>query len=131
MYDSFEDIKQDMTEEEIDEMIDGIIIPLAEQCHEEDNVDAVLNVERAKLLIGGYNTLKHLTKGTKVKVTYEMNEPYRSMGSVSITGKNITFKRPEAFVAAVKLASNFNVYPKTNGTIVMDLTFHGLTTPIE
>ena len=32
---------------------------------------------------------------------------------------------------AVELASNFEVYPKTDGTVQMDFTFHGLTRAID
>ena len=75
--------------------------------------------------------MKYLTKGTNAKVTYALNEPYKSMGSVSIVGKELTFSNPKWFMIAVRLASNFNVYPKTNGTVQMDFTFHGLTISLD
>ena len=53
------------------------------------------------------------------------------MGSVTLCGKNIVFKNPEWFVKVVEYASNFEVYPKIDGTIEMNFTFHGLTTSVE
>ena len=78
-----------------------------------------------------YKILKYLTKGTKAKVTYVLNEPYKSMGCVSVIGKELTFSNPKWFMIAVKLSSNFNVYPKTDGTAQMDFTFHGLTVSLD
>lgn len=75
--------------------------------------------------------LKYLTKGTKAKVTYALHEPYKSMGVVSVVGSDLLFRNTEWFMKAVELASNFEVYPKTDGTVQMDFTFHGLTRAID
>jgi hypothetical protein len=50
---------------------------------------------------------------------------------VSVTGKDLLFRKTEWFMKEVELASNFEVYPKTDGTVQMNFTFHGLTKPIE
>lgn len=43
----------------------------------------------------------------------------------------IDMKKVVWFVRSVELASNFEVYPKTDGTVCMTFPFHGLTRPIE
>ncbi len=53
------------------------------------------------------------------------------MGSVSVTGKHIDMKTVVWLVRSAELASNFEVYPKTDGTVCMTFPFHGLTRPIE
>lgn len=75
--------------------------------------------------------MKRLVRGTSAKVTHQLHEPSQSMGSVSVTGKNIDMKKVVWFVRSAKLASNFEVYPKTDGTVCMTFTFHGLARPIE
>ena len=97
----------------------------------EGSSTAIINPRKVQAVLYTYKVLKYLTKGTGAKVSYALNEPYKSMGSVSICGKDLTFSNPKWFMVAVKLASNFNVYPKTNGTVQMDFTFHGLTITLE
>ena len=75
--------------------------------------------------------LKRLVRGTSAKVTYQLHEPFQSMGSVSVTGKNIDMKKVVWFVRSAELASKSVVYPKTDGTVCMTFPFHGLTRPIE
>lgn len=117
--------------EEVEEMLNSLTELIGEQAENENNRTAIINPDKIKGVLYTYKVLKYLTKGTEAKVTYKLNEPYRSMGSVNVVGKNLTFSNPEWFMVAVKLASNFNVYPKTDGTVRMDFTFHGLTTTLE
>ena len=117
--------------EEVEEMFESLTDFIGEQAENDNNRTAMVNPNRIKAVLYTYKLLKYLTKGTIAKVTYTLNEPYRSMGSVTVVGKNLTFSNPEWFMVAVKSASNFNVYPKTDGTVQMDFTFHGLTTTLD
>ena len=73
-----------------------------------------------------YKAMRHIVRGVDVKISYEINEPYVSMGSVSIVGKDITITDTNVFAAAAKLADNIEVYPKVDGTTQINLTFHRL-----
>ena len=117
--------------EEVEEMLNSLTDLIGEQAENEDNRTALVNPSKIKGVLYTYKVLKYLTKGTNAKVTYKLNEPYKSMGSVSVVGKDLTFSKPEWFMVAVKLSSNFNVYPITDGTVQMTFTFHGLTTVLE
>ena len=117
--------------EEVEAMLNSLTDLIGEQIEKEDGRTALVNPNKIKWVLYTYKVLKYLTKDTGAKVTYKLNEPYKSMGSVNIVGKELTFSKPEWFMIAVKLASNFNVYPKTDGTVQMDFTFHGLTEPLE
>lgn len=116
---------------EMEEMQESLINLIGEQVAMEEFKTALINPMKVKAVLCTYKLLKYITKGSKAKVTYELNKPYKSMGSVTVIGKELSFNKPEWFVAVAKLASNVNVYPKTNGTVQMDFTFHGLTTTIE
>lgn len=131
MENCFEFEKEFMTDKEVEEMLENLLNFVGEQVEEQDNSDAILNVPKAKILMYTYKMLKYLTRGSGAKVSYELNSPYKSMGSVSVVGKNLSFKNTKWLIAATKLASNFNVYPKTNGTVQMDFTFHGMTVPMN
>lgn len=66
-----------------------------------------------------------------VRITSVINAPFKSMGYISLTGEEITITSPEKFLAAASLASNIDIYPKTDGTVRVDLTFHGIARPAE
>ena len=123
--------KEFMSDAEVEEMLESLTNLIGEQDENEDNRTSIINPRKLQAVLYTYKVLKYLTKGTNAKVTYALNEPYKSMGSVSIVGKELTFSNPKWFMIAVKLAANFNVYPKTNGTVQMDFTFHGLTIPLD
>lgn len=123
--------KEFMSDSEVEEMLESLTDLIGEQAENEDNRTSIINPKKVQAVLYTYKVLKYLTKGTNAKVTYALNEPYKSMGSVSIVGKELTFSNPKWFMIAVRLASNFNVYPKTNGTVQMDFTFHGLTISLD
>lgn len=109
-----------------DKELDDFILALGKAVQVSESKPAVVNIENVKNIVKAYDIVKQLTKGANVKVEYHINEPVRSMGYVSIIGKNIPINNVDLFMRVTKLASNFNVYVKTNGTIEMDFTFHGL-----
>ena len=116
-----------ISEEEANTMLNSIIEEIGKEAEIEDNQDAIIVPNKVRAVLYTCKVLKYLTRGTGAKVTYKLNEPYKSMGSVSVVGKDLSFCDSEGFVAAAKLASNLNIYPKTNGTTQIDFTFHGLT----
>ena len=116
---------------EIEEAMDSLVISVANDIAQDESRTSIINPYRMQQLLYTYKVMKYLMKGTSAKVTYKLHEPYQSMGSVSVTGKDIEFKKVSWFLRAAELASNYEVYPKTDGTICMTFTFHGITTPIE
>lgn len=116
---------------EVEEMLDSIVSVIGIQAELEDMETQMVNPCRIQEILYTYKVLKYLTKGSKAKVTYELHKPYKSMGYVSVEGKNLSFKNMKWFLKAVELSSNFEVYPKTNGKVQMNFTFHGLTRIIK
>ena len=119
------------SDSEIEEAMDSLVISVANDIAQDESRTSIINPYRMQQLLYTYKVTKYLMKGTSAKVTYKLHEPYQSMGSVSVTGKDIEFKKVSWFLRAAELASNYEVYPKTDGTVCMTFTFHGITTPIE
>ena len=119
------------SDSEIEEAMDSLVISVANDIAQDESRTSIINPYRMQQLLYTYKVMKYLMKGTSAKVTYKLHEPYRSMGSVSVTGKDIEFKKVSWFLRAAELASNYEVYPKADGTVCMTFTFHGITTPIE
>lgn len=106
---------------------DSFIKDLADNVAKDENGFSILNLRRVKELEYTYNVLKSIVKGNRVQLAYEMNAPYTSMGYISIIGKGINITEPELFTKAAQLASNVEMYPKVDGTVQINFTFHGLT----
>ena len=119
------------SDSEIEEAIDSLVISVANDIAQDESRTSIINPYRMQQLLYTYKVMKYLMKGTSAKVTYKLHEPYQSMGSVSVTGKDIEFKNVSWFLRAAELASNYEVYPKTDGTVCITFTFHNLTIPIE
>lgn len=119
------------SDEEVWEMLDNVVVTVGEAVMVDESKPAVLNPIKIQQMQFAYGVLKYLTNGTGAKLTYALNEPFKSMGSISVEGKNLTFTNAEWFARAAEFASNTEVYPLTNGNVKMTLTFHGLVRPIE
>lgn len=120
-----------MRDDEVEEMLDNLVTTVCDEIEIEDSKTSVINPVRVQQVLYTYKVMKYLTKGTKSEVKYVLHEPFKSVGYVSVTGSNLEFRNAGWFVKAVELASNFEVFPKTNGTVEMNFTFHGITRPIE
>lgn len=119
------------SEEEMNDELDAILLALGDEIESDESRTSVLNPVRMRELLFTYKAVKYLARGSSAKVSYKLHQPFQSMGSVSVTGKDILVRNPVNFIRAAKFASNIEVYPKTDGTVCMTFTFHGLTVPIE
>lgn len=120
-----------MTKEEVEEMYEALADILTEDIEADELRTSVINPVKLKQIQFTYNALRFMTKGSGAKVSYKLHEPYNSVGYVSVVGKNISFLYPEWMAKISELASNVEIYPKTNGTVQMNFAFHELTIPIE
>lgn len=114
-------------DQEVQNELDMLMTDVANEIYNDESVISVMNPKRLKQIEFVYKTMKYIVKGKELKVSYELNQPYTSMGSVSIVGKEIRVTNPALFLRASGFASNLEIYPKTDGTVQMDFTFHNLT----
>lgn len=120
-----------MSDEEVEEMLDNLVTTIGDEIAADNSHVAIINPYRIQQVLYTYKVMKYLAKGTKAKVSYKLHSPFKSMGSVSVVGTDMLFRNTEWFIKAVELASNFEVYPKTDGTVQMNFTFHGLTRIVD
>lgn len=121
---------------DLDELIDEIDIDetfdaIARRIEEEDSKTAIVNPGRLGQLMQAYELINEVVRGSGVRVSYRLHEPFKSTGDISITGKSIWFSDTKRFMEAVRLASNFEAYPRNDKTIRIAMAFDGLTNPIE
>lgn len=84
------------------------------------------NIERLTQVLYVYKVMQALTKGCGAKVSYELHEDFKGMGSVLINAPHLEFSDYQIFSEVSGFANNFEVYAKTDGTVQMNFAFYGL-----
>lgn len=85
---------------------------------------ALENDDRVEMVVDTYTIARRMFARANAIVTYKLHEPFRSMGTVTILGTNLEVSR---LVNVFRRADNIDVFPRTNGTVQVNITFHGLT----
>ena len=116
---------------DVERALDDFLDAVSDEFEEDEAKTTILNVNKLKQVKFVYSMLKYLTSGTDAIVSYKLYEPFKTMGSVSVDGKEIEFQNPEWFSKISKFASNVEVYVLAKNKVRLTFTFHGLTAPIE
>lgn len=119
------------SEEDIQHLLDGFVEGMQDMVAEDEDKTTIINPLRLAQIKFTYSVMKYLTRDTDAEVTYKLNEPFKTMGSVSVEGKVLEFAGSKWFARAAEFASNTEVYPLAKNRIRLTFTFHGLTAPIE
>lgn len=56
----------------------------------------------------------------------EIHQPSKNMAHVTIEEKEVTFPDAAVFSELAKAADNVDIYPKTNGNVVVSFGFNGI-----
>ena len=97
------------------------VMHLIQEAEKKEHVNIPERLEQMELC---EHLLREATEAGRV--TTVINAPFKSVGCVSVEGKEITIKSPDLLVSAAALASNVDIYTKTDGTVRFDFTFHGI-----
>ncbi len=119
------------SEEDIRHLLDGFVEGMQDMVAEDEGKTTIINPLRLAQIKFTYSVMKYLTRDTDAEVTYKLNEPFKTMGSVSVEGKVLEFAGSKWFARAAEFASNTEVYPLAKNRVRLTFTFHGLTAPIE
>ena len=119
------------SEEDIQHLLDGFVEGMQDMVAEDEGKTTIINPLRLAQIKFTYSVMKYLTRDTDAEVTYKLNEPFKTMGSVSVEGKVLEFEGSKWFARAAEFASNTEVYPLAKNRVRLTFTFHGLTAPIE
>lgn len=117
---------------ETEEELDKVLVDLGIMMNAEDSKASIINIPRLQQVNFTYLVAKYLAKSIPGStVTYKLNEPFKTIGSVTIEAPALRFSKLEWFARAAEFASNTEVYPLANGNIRLTFGFYGLTTPLE
>ena len=115
---------------EIEEEIDALVEVINGNIYENEGCVMINNFVKIRDIIDSYELIKSSVSGIGVKVDYHVNEPMVNMGYISIVGKNIKFNNPKVIEEVAALADNFEVYPRTDGTVKINFTFQNVTVEV-
>ena len=110
-----------------EEMMDAILRAVTEQIEKEENGVSFLNLRREKEYRACCKVLEQLMKGSDARIQYVPHDGLASVGVIRVTSKGFTVRDPALFVMATSFASNYEIYPRTDGSIMFALTFYGMT----
>lgn len=125
------DNKTFSSREEMGRALDELLGALKDNIEADDKKTTVLDGLKLKQIQFAYSVLQYITRGTDTKVSCKLNEPFKTMGSISVEGPILEFDCPEWFSRVAEFASNTEVYPLAKNKVRLTFTFHGLTKPIE
>lgn len=123
------DHREEMTDEEQLEA-DGVLEAIGEFVEREENGVSTVNGKRFRDFSACESLLRRALHGRAIKFEVIPHGIFSSVGVIRVTMKNMTVLEPEVFARAVRLASNYEIYPKTDGKIMFALTFYGMTDKI-
>lgn len=105
---------------------------LCEDIERDEGSICMTNLSRLQQMQLAYAVLKRMKAGADgVKLSNELNKPFRSMGSITLEGKMLEFVNPKLFTFVAGLANNTEVYPLLKNGVRLTFTFHDLTFPVE
>jgi len=98
---------------------------------DEESKTAVLNQNRFRAFRFAYGVVEKILLSSGMRLSYKLHEPFKSMGSISIEGKTLSFAQTEWFSRAAEFADVTDICPLANGDVRLTFTFHNMTTAIE
>ena len=87
----------------------------------------VTNPRKLQSLQAVYKLLKYITTGKNLQISCELNKPFISMAYIEVVGNGLHFSHPEWFVLCMRLASNTELYARTDGKTQINFTFNCFT----
>lgn len=120
-----------MSDEELRNAMDEFIDSVKDDVAADEEKTTVLNPMKLQQMQFAHAALKYITRDSDVEVSYKLNTPFKTMGSISVEGETLAFDKPEWFARVAGFANNMEVYPLVKNRVRLTFTFHGLTKPIE
>ena len=120
-----------MNDEDVEEELDAILESVRDDLEAEEAQPTVLSPIRFRQMQFVYAVLKYITRETNGNITYELQKPFKSMGSIAVEGRLLEFDKPEWFARAAEFANSTDIYPLSSNKVRIEYTFHGLTIPMN
>ena len=111
---------------DLDENTKEIVEAIGEAIIAEEAEPQIVNVYRLMQMIRAYREIKAVA-WPSWKISYSLHSPYKSMGVISVEAAEFTFENIARLQRVFVHASNIEIYPLIDGSLKMNITFHGIT----
>jgi hypothetical protein len=119
------------SDRELERSLNELIAIVSDDIKSDESATTIPNNHRLQQMQFAYAALAYITKGQDVKLSYNLYEPFKTMGSISVEGSLLELGNPEWFARVAEFASNTEIYPLEKDGVRLTFTFHGLATPVE
>lgn len=117
---------EELSEEEKREM-DFILKTISGAIENDERGVSIADPQRMREFIKSETLLRRSLGGQGLKIEAIPHDDYASVGTIRVKAKTLIVREPTWFARAVSMASNYEVYPRTDGKIMLALTFYGMT----
>ncbi len=109
-----------------DEMTDAVIAALGERI--ERNNSGVFIADPAPFgeFAECYRVLKKGIRGKSVRISCAVDDVVAGCGTIRVQSRGFDVPDTESFAEAIARASNYEIYARTDGTVVFALTFYDI-----
>ncbi len=114
------------TQEEVERELGPVVMAAMRAIRKQESGVHIENRERAEEFNLCYKALRFILKGSGARLEAIPHDGFPSVGTITATMRSLNLRNPKLFVDACSLASNYEIYPKLDGTIVLALTFYGM-----
>lgn len=111
--------------------LDFLISFMQEECADGRNNLTVVNKTRMEQMQFCYKMLQRIFAGQDVLVTQEVEEDFRTMGSISVEGESLSFAEDKWFTRIAGFADNLEIFPFANNRVGIGLMFYNITSYIN
>lgn len=123
------DQREEMTGEELRE-IDSILDAIGEMIERGEGGVSAIDMSRVHDFVTCESVLRRVLRGRGLKIEAIPHDGFGSVGVIRVLASGLSIRDPQKFADAVSLASNYEIYPRTDGKIMFALTFYGMTNKI-
>ena len=109
------------------ERLDAILSSVAEIIEREESGVSFVNEERIREFYTCGELIRYVMGGDGIDISVIAHDKFASVGTIRVLGKRFSIRDTQLFAKALRMASNYEIYPKLDGTLVLALTFYGLT----
>lgn len=118
-------------DDEEDREFDALIEIFREAQENSHGAVYVANPRRVREFIECESFLRRMFKDTGATIEVVPNDGGGSIGVIRVLTKTINIRNTAGFVRAVRLASNYEIYPRTDGKMMFALIFYGMATRVD
>lgn len=90
----------------------------------------IVEPQRLTEMCAAEKMLRQATLSQEIQIDSELTTPEFGIGGIRLTGEEIAFSSPVWLALILLLSDHVEFYPRTDGRIVMSLTFGGVTVPL-